>query len=243
MHTLQALALPLVRQQEYVPSECSPMFMIRSYRYWLGILQGRDDWKPTDQQQVMLSSLDTTLGIVEEPKIAYQNSEWINSYIARHASAAREALDNDAWCAVRDCSSAVLTAFGWEHVTPPESATGKYDRLQGATVINMQHRYNLAIAYLELARHRPGMFFLGGIDGAQSFLWGYGCAITVMTPSSKRMMDYAHESQRYRGWKVTSIGIVPQMQERGWSEDAIIDELFCIEIDAISRFLGDEGAS
>lgn len=94
----------------------------------------------------------------------------------------------------------------------------------------------LAIVLLGIVRERP---MLGGIDGAINFLNGYSYATSAFIPFAKRDNYNFYWGDDARGWKENANGPVLQMQERGWSDEAIIDGLFCIEIDALSRMLDD----
>jgi len=241
MHALQALALSAEEQRAYVSN--NPTGMIGEYRHWLTILQGRHDWKPTDRQQQSLMRLHMALDAVHEPKIAWHDAESFSDHEARVNEAARGELDNDEWCAVRKNSLETLHAFRWKQEVPPESAFHQSTRLQGMSVRTIEHRFNSAINELEIVRRLPGMFFLGGADGAVNFLLGYTSAIQALALSSKRIWDYVVRTYTSRGWERNNLVTepIPQMQKRGWSDDAMVDEIICIYIDALSQVLIDEG--
>lgn len=241
MHVLQALALSAEAQRVYVANW--PIGMISEYRHWLHILQGRSDWKPTQRQQLCLISLHELLEEIKSPEITFLAAESWTEHDDRQNRVAREELDNDAWGAVRKSSRETLTAFRWKHVAPPEDDLKRYERLGDATVSEIPFRLKVAIAELNVVRLRPGMFFLGGIDGVTNYLCGYSNAILELVPSSKRFMDYVVSAYTERGWKPNNIATepIPQMKKLGWSDDAMIDEVICIHIDALSQLFIDEG--
>lgn len=110
-------------------------------------------------------------------------------------------------------------------MAPPEDDLKRYERLGDATVSEIPFRLKVAIAELNVVRLRPGMFFLGGIDGVTNYLCGYSNAILELVPSSKRFMDYVVSAYTERGWKPNNIATepIPQMKKLGWSDDAMID--------------------
>ncbi len=143
MHVLQALALPAEAQREYLPVDRKPSLLFDDYRHLLGILQGRDDWRPTCEQQETIERLFASMGEVNEPEVSIAASEWLDVYTGKYTDTiirlAREALDNAEWQTLREKSRDTLSAFGWEHVAPPESVFHAYARLENSRVNELDH--------------------------------------------------------------------------------------------------------
>src|SRR4051794_24912570 len=79
-------------------------------------------------------------------------------------------------------------------------------------------------------RRKP--MYLGTVDGttAETFLCGFrvGClACGLDVP-----LEIRQQATTARGWRWEASGPVPEMRERGLSEEQIADELFAIEIAA-----------
>ena len=244
MYTLQALALPAEAQSEYVPDDRSPSMLIGDFNHWLSILQGRDDWAPTHEQQDMLARMQTVVSEVKEPKIledsVVDSFEALYTREERSIQLARAALDNAEWQAFRECSRDILAAFGWECVAPPELDLHAFKRLEKSENNSPSSQRESALVQLSIARRRPDMYCRGGIEGAQNYLNGYSAGVMAMLPHWEGKMNLVTHTDVRRGWEASSIGPVPQMQERGWSEAAIIDELITIEIEALGWLFEDE---
>jgi len=214
--------------------------LIVDFNHWLSILQGRDDWAPTSEQQEMLARLQTVMAEVKEPNIPVDSSESLYTLGERSARLAREALDNTEWQAVRESCRDTLAAFGWECVAPPELDLHAYKRLEKSEMNSPSSQRESALVQLSIARRRPAMYFLGGIEGAQNYLFGYSTGVMVMLTHWEGKRSLVSQTQARRGWEGSSIGPVRHMQKRGWSEAAIIDELITIEIEALEWLFEDE---
>ena len=79
------------------------------------------------------------------------------------------------------------------------------------------------IDQLAIIKKRKGMYFLPGVEVAETFLSGFRAALIVAG------VPVSHESGRValqrRGWEVTSVGVTPSMRSRGLTDEQMIDEL------------------
>ena len=89
-----------------------------------------------------------------------------------------------------------------------------------------------AVDLLEHCRTRPRMYFVPFDEvGIQNFLRGFTTGLTVM---GLRWAGDVHEAAlRKRGWQVSALGPVPQMQAAGMTLDQIFNELIDIQIDQL----------
>lgn len=94
---------------------------------------------------------------------------------------------------------------------------------------NLAHQLNV----LKSFKARKGMYISTiSIDTVQSFLTGMSCARGIGGHAAW------WEAQRRRGWKRNSAGPVPQMRDKGMTDEEIMDELIEIDIDVLERYLG-----
>src|SRR5271157_129621 len=94
------------------------------------------------------------------------------------------------------------------------------------------------IELLEKLIERPDKY-LGDDDPANLLMWleGFNMACTVL---GVRQGYVGHDAIQKlvaieRGWEYRSTGLVAEMQERGWRDDAIIEEVLYIEIETWKR--------
>jgi hypothetical protein len=96
------------------------------------------------------------------------------------------------------------------------------------------------LRFLEAFRKRKPMY-IGKVEvrAAELFLAGFlaGCGACGFPGSWEKWRDAAAA----RGWKRSPLGPVPEMRDRGMSEEEIIDELITIHAEVVRR-VGGEGA-
>ncbi len=80
------------------------------------------------------------------------------------------------------------------------------------------------------------------VEHTVAYLWGFQRAVDLLLAPLSLAREEKAAVLRARGWKVTSVGPQHFMLDRGWSSEAIIDELICIEIDKIGLLLEKVGA-
>jgi hypothetical protein len=80
-----------------------------------------------------------------------------------------------------------------------------------------------AIDQLAMIKERKGMYFAPRVEEAETFLCGFRTALIVAG------VAVSHESGRValqrRGWQISSIGAIPSMRGKGWTDVQMIDEL------------------
>ena len=94
-----------------------------------------------------------------------------------------------------------------------------------------------AIEALEKVRQRPAMFFHQPSEAsAEDYLSGFATACHAF--GLPIPFELRREATYMRGWGFPSVGPVPEMRERGYSEQEIVDELLVIEIMALKLMCG-----
>src|SRR6266540_4309860 len=88
---------------------------------------------------------------------------------------------------------------------------------------------NGVIDVLEDARKRKHMF-LKDVDPSATINWLNGFMAAVSTLTGRMHHKFHEQAYRQRGWEFSARGPWVEMQERGLEEDAIVDELFALEI-------------
>lgn len=87
------------------------------------------------------------------------------------------------------------------------------------------------IEVLESARRRKPMYLAPvSVDSAVHLLYGFNLAFFTMG----LQISHATRQQAYirHGWRYTALGVWETMRKKGMSEEAIVDELFALEIEA-----------
>ena len=92
----------------------------------------------------------------------------------------------------------------------------------------------IIVATLERVRQRPGMYVAAELPAVVNFLAGFyvGCSVAGVSAPTDGLDDTVVVE---RGWKVSSLGPLLSMKERGLSDEAILDELLAIEIEIWNR--------
>jgi hypothetical protein len=79
------------------------------------------------------------------------------------------------------------------------------------------------IEQLATIKKCKSMYFGPRVEEAETFLTGFRTAlIAAGVPVS---YESGRVVLRRRGWKVTSVGVIPSMRDRGWTDAEMIDEL------------------
>ena len=89
------------------------------------------------------------------------------------------------------------------------------------------------VEILNSVRSRKAMYFSPvTVEAADTFLGGFvvGCLASGSIDRSGIV-----ESQQARGWQIEAYGVIPQMRERGMTDEQMIDELIDIHIDAFAQ--------
>ena len=94
-----------------------------------------------------------------------------------------------------------------------------------------------AIEGLEKVRQRPAMFIgTVTVESMDIFLGGFTLAFWAFDYSQ----EFEREATYKRGWTFPPIGPIPQMREKGYSEEQIIDELIMVKITALQTMMEPE---
>ena len=91
------------------------------------------------------------------------------------------------------------------------------------------------IHVLQQARRRPGMFFPYNKSGISGFLAGiYTVKLAFFGPPPPSTVT--EDILRERGWHVpNSMGCWPEMEERHYTIEAMIEEVLIVEIETLRR--------
>jgi hypothetical protein len=234
--TLQALALPAEALEAYLTDCTNPAVLHTELKCWNTILAGRDDWQPTDEQQQAMQAVLAACQQIESvplPPTWHPTAE----ELAAWQEACLTTLRRPGWAAVRQASQAALAAFGWQQTTPKPRL--RYIRIPDFSVeMTLATRLRQCIVDLECTRVRPGMFYAEGtIPRTEAYLYGFRRVLDLLIAPVSLSRDDIDRLFHARGWERTSVGPKCGMRDRGWSTEAIIDELLCIEIDEIGMLL------
>ncbi len=82
---------------------------------------------------------------------------------------------------------------------------------------------------LDHVRQRPGMYFSSEVPAVVNFIEGFRLACALLGSVANYDAIYKQVIEE-RGWKWSSQPIWTQMKERGLNDDAIIAELFDIQM-------------
>jgi hypothetical protein len=93
-----------------------------------------------------------------------------------------------------------------------------------------EQQVSALIERLENVRERKGMN-MSPVDGqaAQNFVFGFSVAAGVLRLQRKN--EIWLKAGEKRGWKIQGVGPIPEMRERGLSDEEIADEVLAIEIE------------
>jgi len=87
------------------------------------------------------------------------------------------------------------------------------------------------IKQLKNVQLRPGMYFRGDLPSATSFIDGFNVACALWgLYDDMAVVEAGDKAMKEHGWKVSSLGPFPEMQERGLNEEQMIAEFLSIEI-------------
>jgi len=231
MNALQALSLPADAFWNYLPEGSMPVKIIYEFRHWLDILHGRDDWMPTPEQQTELQRVDEAASNVEEPRLPDNFRGSIEEQVVKHLDVAYRILSAPGWTMLRESCQQALLAFDWPIDYPKEHYGKSWQNINNFSVdMPVYERLLQARRHFEAVRRRPSVF-CG--DDVPSYLDGFTYALSFMlAPLCISFSEY-EQILNSRGWKATARGPLPDMERRNWSQQAIFDELICIEIDEI----------
>jgi hypothetical protein len=82
------------------------------------------------------------------------------------------------------------------------------------------------LGVLKSLKGRKGMYLHPvSVDSVVNFLTGLSCAVGAIGNGAM------WAAQEKRGWKKSSVGPIPQMREKGMTDEQIMDELIDIEIE------------
>ena len=106
---------------------------------------------------------------------------------------------------------------------------------------NKQAMVAKIVGVLEKVIEQPAKF-LGDDDPASLLMWLEGFT-TACTALDIRQGYVGHDAIQKlvaieHGWEYRSTGLVAEMQERGWRDEAIIEEVLYIEIETWKRSYG-----
>ena len=241
--TLQALALPAEALVAYMPEDTDPGVLRTELKHWCTVLVGRDDWHPTEVQQTALQQVVDACAHVESVPIPWKQPPSPEERTA-YAEARLSTLHRPGWAAVRQASRAVLATYQWTEIPSKPRYDAAYIRFMDFTAdLPLSMRLRQSIIDLEHTRVRPGMFYAyETVEHTVAYLWGFQRAVDLLLAPLSLAREEKAAVLRARGWTVTSVGPQHFMLDRGWSSEAIIDELICIEIDKIGLLLEKVGA-
>lgn len=103
---------------------------------------------------------------------------------------------------------------------------------------NHEQQVVALVAQLEVVRLRKSMFFWP-VSGrmAEIFVFGFSAAAHALgLESENRTWLKAGEK---RGWKIQAVGPIPEMEERGLSDEEMADEVLAIAIEAWRLWLSE----
>jgi len=83
------------------------------------------------------------------------------------------------------------------------------------------------VRVLEHMRKRPGMYFSSEVPTVATFLDGFKTACILLNPDLN-FDNLFKEVILDRGWENSAQAVWRQMQERGFKDEAIIDEMIAI---------------
>ncbi len=105
-----------------------------------------------------------------------------------------------------------------------------------------RNEITLNVSLLEAVRERKAMYLDPfTVESCQNFLDGFSlaCFACGIVDASERILA----GQAGRGWTVEACGPVPEMRERGLSDEQIMDELITIHIAAFRDENEDDAGS
>lgn len=217
-HALQGLALPEEAQEQWLPDTDGAVYkLVAEYRRWHECFIGRDDVKTTPEQR---EALDKLAAPVKAVWSATDGKIWGSAEFAE----------------IRSLAGTALESFAWPHTTPPvmPSMHTSDEPPSSNSATNLRH----IIAVLCCARLRPGMY-IGEerADLAVTFCGSLEMAIKLLVPLSRTQAGdgYYMQAKRARGWTNSCVAR-PWIE---WSEGAVVDEIFSIQIAAIDLMIAE----
>jgi hypothetical protein len=91
----------------------------------------------------------------------------------------------------------------------------------------IKEQHENIVRVLEHIRKRPGMYFSSEVPTVVTFLDGFKTACVILDPELDFDALFKHVILN-RGWEHGAQAVWSQMRERGFSEEAVVDEMIAI---------------